>query len=458
MQALCRALDVSSHHAMAAYEDVSYYLWKEQTLPINVDPFDYPLDDPLERERLARVYEQGLRAKVGYVLPLEKSATEDGWLSDTWELRRGRLYLVPGDSPIGFRLPLDTLAWEQSDKRQVVVQTDPFEPRGPLEDYAAKITERIQLRGVEPSPQTPTAEHLIRTSLCIEPRRGCLRVFMPPCTSLENYVELVTAIESAASTLQIPLVIEGYEPPPDHRVRVLQVTPDPGVIEVNVAPVSSWREPVDNTTQLYEEARLARLTTEKFMSDGRHIGTGGGNHVTLGGQTPADSPLLRRPDLLGSLVSYWQHHPSLSCLFSGLFVGPTSQAPRIDEARDDALKELEIALSELPRGEVATPWLADRLFRNILVDVTGNTHRAEFCIDKLYSPDQASLLPGYASRHGTRPPVYIRPYRSMPRWYLTSSILGTRGQWPGALITWVTPVDVTPRDYRSTPVKQNHAA
>jgi uncharacterized protein (DUF2126 family) len=378
-----------------AYEDAFYYLWRERKLPSNVDVSTSKLKDPMERERIAKVFAEGLDTVVGHVLPVAR--TDDGtrWQSSPWFLRSERCFLIPGDSPIGYRLPLDSQPWTATDDYPFIHAPDPsrsFPALMPHTEIRRQTRERDASRspvvmGTPPAAQE-SALTLTRTSMCAQARNGVLYIFMPPARELEHYLELIAAVEAAAEALNQPVIIEGYEPPGDPRISNFKVTPDPGVIEVNVQPSASWDAMVSGTTFLYEAARETRLTTEKFMLDGRHTGTGGGNHVVIGGATPNDSPFLRRPDLLRSLLSYWHNHPALSYLFSGLFIGPTSQAPRVDEARNDSLYELEVAFRQFPKvGESVAPWVIDRLLRNLLIDVTGNTHRAEFCIDKLYSPD-----------------------------------------------------------------------
>ena len=436
LSGVAERLGLEARHIFPAYEDVFYFLWRERQLPANVDPFDSRLEDPLERERLMRLFSQGFKQAVGHALPVARDAATGRWHSGSWFLRTERCFLVPGDSPMGYRLPLDSQPWASKSDYPRIFPPDPTAVHSPL---ATDAETRFQLartgRGDEtttgadrvdgragsaknywfdPAPSLfESAPWVTRTAMCAEPRNGVLYVFMPPVESLEDYLQLVAAVEATAQEMRQPILLEGYEPPRDPRLMQFRLTPDPGVIEVNIHPSACWEELAERTTFLYDVARESRLATEKFMIDGRHTGTGGGNHFALGGATPNDSPWLRRPDLLRSLLSYWHNHPSLSYLFSGLFIGPTSQAPRIDEARNDSVNEIEVAFREMERRthsaiDPCPPWLVDRLLRNLLIDVTGNTHRAEFCIDKLYSPDSATGRLGLLEMRAFEMPPHAR--------------------------------------------------
>lgn len=444
--ALATRLGCGPKWIMPAFEDTWYYLWRERRLPTNVDPFDSKLANEEDRARLAKIFEQGLDKPIGYVLPIQrKDGPAAAWLSGPWFFRPERCYLIPGDSPIGLRLPLDSLPHVTEGDYPYLNELDPLEERPPLPPRPEKDLQRYfpkewfesggqpgllaglargKLRQGLRQQRLPlqeiasdlfrahargeSASSIVRTALCVEPRDGKLHVFMPPARTLEDYLEVTSAVEDTAELLDTPVIIEGYTPPFDPRLNVIKVTPDPGVIEVNIHPAHSWSDMVEHTEILYEEARQARLGTEKFMFDGRHTGTGGGNHIVIGGATPADSPLLRRPDLLRSLLAFWQNHPSLSFLFSSLFLGPTSQSPRVDEARNDSLYELELAFRQVPQPAQCPPWLVDRLFRHLLIDATGNTHRAEFCIDKLYPPETSAGRLGLLEMRAFEMPPHSR--------------------------------------------------
>ncbi len=374
---------------VAGFEDPWVFLTREENLPTDIDPLAADLSDPEERRQLTRALSRGLNKEVGYALPLRRQA--GAWHTSQWSFRRKHCFLIPGDSPMGLRLPLDRIAGVAPQDHLA----DRTATQADLPDFGQQRVQRAAGAAATGAQPASDRGEVIRTCLCVEPRDGALNIFMPPVTSGEDFLDLLSAIEATAVSLKQKIRVEGYPPPRDPRIQECLVTPDPGVIEVNLPVTEKLADYTHLLETINDAANHAGLSTEKYQLDGREVGSGGGNHLTLGGPTAVESPFLKRPDLIASLLRFAQNHPSISYLFTGLFVGPTSQAPRLDEARMDSLYELEIALNRVAeKSGHGAPWFTDRLLRNLLTDLSGNTHRTEFCIDKLYSPD------GPAGRQG----------------------------------------------------------
>ncbi|XDD51466.1 DUF2126 domain-containing protein [Leptospira sp. WS92.C1] len=383
--AICKALGIDLSYIIPMYEDTLYYLWKEGNLPFELEKKLSTPFDTLERQRLLKVLDKGFKKETAFAIPIYYNYINNEWESCTWNFRRDRLFLIPGDSPAGLRIPFSTIA----DRFREIPYFTSIEKKPALSSRNI-LDEKIRKRLDSPPKTFPEKELPIQSTLVVEVREGVLHLFLPPVPSAEVWMDLIASVEQATLASGFQIRIEGYGPPVDERIELFKITPDPGVIEVNLHPSTSFAELETKTKILYEKALETKLSTEKFQMDGRASGTGGGNHITVGALTPEESPFLKRPDLLRSLATYWQHHPSLSYLFSGLFIGTTSQSPRMDEGREEILYEFELACRQVDHLESIPPWLVDRLFRNLLVDITGNTHRSEISIDKLYSPAGAT--------------------------------------------------------------------
>lgn len=328
-------------------------------------------------------HEEESDSPAGYVLPLlaTQGAESWHWASCVWQSRKEGQYgtlpvtLFPGRSPVGLRLPLQDIDWSDS--------------------LAVEFATPLNAERVPPKTSAQVlSDNKILVAIAAEVRDGLLCVFLPPIISTCSFADLVGAIDQTAQQLNFPVHLEGYGPPMNAGIDAFAITPDPGVIEVNVNPVDTWDALVTQTFELDRLAAQAGLSSYKYTPDGRMLGTGGGAHITIGGSSPHESPLLRRPEMLRSIIAYWQHHPSLSYLFAGQFVGPTSQAPRVDEAHPEELYELELAFGVVDRFPSVPPVLIDYLFRPLLTDLSGNTHRAALCIDKLYPADKPGMQLG----------------------------------------------------------------
>lgn len=390
---LLEQLQLGQNWLIPAYEDGLHELASNPGL-LDFAPNPDELNDPFKRQALAERLSSTLGEPVGFVIPLRWDYVQSRWSSGQWRFRRGGLFLTPGSSQMGYRLPLNSLATAESDRFEPHLERSPFEER-PADpgihgetsarhsDYSPPMPVLDFADAIDPLPAPKTA-------LCVELRNGRLSVFIPPLSHLEHFLALTAAIDRAARKLDVAVTLEGYDPAEDYRLRRIVLEPDCGVLRVKLPPARSLGQQYDLLKACYDEAEKLGLHGQRVLSDGSMAAAGGGVSVTVGSDRPADSPFLHRPELLRKLIAYWQRHPSLSYFFADRSIGPGGFAPRPDEGRDDALYELGIALARIPSGKSDHPWIADRLLRHLLADPAGNIHRAEINIDQLYPPHRQS--------------------------------------------------------------------
>lgn len=397
-RALARALGVSADSLMPAHEDPLYDLWLNRR-HIQFEPPAEVLRNPIQRRALAAKLSKTSQAPVGFALPLRWDHLAGRWSTGTWNLRRSGLYLMPGASAMGYRLPLDGLPAGDDAPHAIDPERCPFEERPLLPEIYGELSARLTRFIPHPAPPDAADPDLPpakppRTALCVEVREGRLAVFLPPLTHLEHWLDLVATVEAAAEAAGLPVLLEGYEPPEDCRLRRLTIEPDAGILRIVLPASDSSEELSVRLATIYREAEASGLRAERVAGDGRRLPPGGNAEIVLGGTSPTASPFLVRPQLLHSLIAYWQQHPSLSYFFAGQRIGPSGIAPRPDEGRDDALYELDIALARMPLDEVPGPWVPDRALRHLLADPAGDIRKAEIRIDQLYSPDRSSARQG----------------------------------------------------------------
>jgi uncharacterized protein (DUF2126 family)/transglutaminase-like putative cysteine protease len=430
--AFARALGVAPAYVTSAHEDPLHNMWRGQ-LPLDRIPTPSELDDPESRRKLAERFSQLADEPVGYVLPLAWEHSTGRFRSGIWRFRRPGLHLIPGDSPIGYRLPLDSVIEDKAAVLESQFERSPFDERGQLPDFHGVVRERLAGAVAQPSSRDASPP---RTAVCVQARAGKLYVFLPPLSHAEHYLEVVAAIEVAAEATEQQPILEGYEPPEDFRLRRFVLEPDPGVLKVELPEAYTFPVQLDLLQTVFDEAQELGLGMQRVTPDGTIIGTGGGGRLSLGGLRPEYSPFLRRPELLSGLIAYFQRHPSLSYLFAGRMIGPSGPAPRPDEGRDAALYELEIALSQMPKGEVSALWRGDRMLRHLLTDPSGAIKHAEIRMDHLYAPERDSKRLGRVFIHAFE--LAPHPHIAVLHTLLVHALLGrfARASDSGELARW----------------------